>query len=60
MMAEQDKQFMQAAIDMALEGMRKNEGGPFGAVIVKDGKIIGDAKTWKKKVKDKDDKKVQS
>lgn len=36
-----DKQFMQRAIDLALEGMRNNEGGPFGAVVVKNGKIIG-------------------
>lgn len=30
---------MQKAIDLALENI-KNEGGPFGAVIVKDGEII--------------------
>jgi tRNA(Arg) A34 adenosine deaminase TadA len=40
-MAEQHKKFIQAAIDLARNGMHKNEGGPFGAVIVKDGKIIG-------------------
>ncbi len=34
-------EFMQAAIDLALEGMRAGKGGPFGAVVVKDGKIIG-------------------
>ena len=33
--------FMQLAIDLAMEGMKANEGGPFGAVVVKDGKIIG-------------------
>ena len=32
---------MQAAIDLALEGMRAGKGGPFGAVVVKDGEIIG-------------------
>jgi guanine deaminase len=32
--------FMQAAIDEAREGMEHNHGGPFGAIIVKDGKII--------------------
>jgi guanine deaminase len=37
---EEDK-FMQEAIDLALKGMRNNEGGPFGAVVVKDGVIIG-------------------
>ncbi|MGR7812114.1 nucleoside deaminase [Lacinutrix undariae] len=41
-MTEQDKQFMQRAIDMAAKGMNANAGGPFGAVIVKDGKIIAE------------------
>jgi guanine deaminase len=36
-----DAQFMQVAVDLALQGMRRNEGGPFGAVVVKDGAIIG-------------------
>jgi len=36
-----DTQFMQMAIELALRGMRNNEGGPFGAVIVKDNAIIG-------------------
>lgn len=31
---------MQIAIEEAFEGMRKNDGGPFGAVIVRNGKII--------------------
>ncbi|MBF0494494.1 MAG: nucleoside deaminase [Candidatus Omnitrophica bacterium] len=35
------EKYMQAAIDEAYRGIRKGEGGPFGAVIVKDGKIIG-------------------
>lgn len=33
--------FMQIAIDEAREGISHDDGGPFGAVIVKDGKIIG-------------------
>lgn len=33
--------FMQVAIEEAREGIRNGHGGPFGAVIVKDGKIIG-------------------
>ncbi|WP_406661920.1 nucleoside deaminase [Methanolobus sp. ZRKC3] len=33
-------QFMQIAIGEAREGMNSNHGGPFGAVIVKDGNII--------------------
>ena len=35
------KDFMQKAIDLALENI-KNGGGPFGAVIVKNGKIVGE------------------
>ena len=34
-------EFMQTALDEAYEGIRKGHGGPFGAVIVKDGRIIG-------------------
>lgn len=41
-MTEEDKSFMQRAIDLALEGMNSNAGGPFGAVIVKDGRIVGE------------------
>lgn len=33
--------FMQKAIELSFEGMNANEGGPFGAIIVKDGVIIG-------------------
>ena len=32
--------FMKMAKDVALEGIEKREGGPFGAVIVKDDEII--------------------
>lgn len=35
--------FMELAVKEAREGMQNNEGGPFGAVIVKDGKIISKA-----------------
>jgi guanine deaminase len=35
--------FMQTAADEARHGMDHNHGGPFGAVIVKDGKIISKA-----------------
>lgn len=40
-MTEQDKQFMQAAIQLAEKGVATNSGGPFGAVVVKNGEIIG-------------------
>ena len=33
--------FMREAIRLSLEGMRKNAGGPFGAVIVRDNQILG-------------------
>ncbi len=32
--------YMQQAINEAFKGMRADDGGPFGAVIVKDGEII--------------------
>ena len=35
--------FMKVAIQEAAKGIKNNEGGPFGAVIVKDGKIIARA-----------------
>ncbi len=34
--------FMQMAIDLAYQGMAGKHGGPFGAVIVKDGVVIGE------------------
>jgi len=36
------KEFMKRAIELSREHMQKNHGGPFGAVIVKDGKIISE------------------
>ena len=36
-----EQRFMQAAIDIGLKGMRNNEGGPFGCVIVKNNEIVG-------------------
>jgi guanine deaminase len=35
--------FMQLAIEEAKEGIRNKHGGPFGAVIVKDGEVIASA-----------------
>jgi tRNA(Arg) A34 adenosine deaminase TadA len=34
-------EFMRAAIRLSLEKMRRNDGGPFGAVVVRRGKIVG-------------------
>jgi len=39
-MQERNK-FMQEAINLAKENLKLKNGGPFGAVVVKDGKIIG-------------------
>lgn len=40
-MTERQRQFMEAAIELARKGMNSNTGGPFGCVIVKDDLIIG-------------------
>lgn len=32
---------MRIAVEMSRKGMNANEGGPFGAIVVKDGTIIG-------------------
>lgn len=34
--------FMRRAIELSREHMNANKGGPFGAVVVKDGEIVGD------------------
>jgi len=44
--------FMHQAIKDALNGVQKNHGGPFGAVIVKDGKIISKAHNMVLKLND--------
>ncbi len=36
-----ENEYMQLAIEEAREGIYNNHGGPFGCVIVKDGKIVG-------------------
>ena len=36
-----DVYFIKMAVDLARQGIAQNEGGPFGCVIVKDGKVIG-------------------
>ncbi|MEO5583131.1 MAG: nucleoside deaminase, partial [Saprospiraceae bacterium] len=35
-----DEYFLNLAISQAIEGVKKKEGGPFGAVIVRDNDII--------------------
>lgn len=41
-MNKADGNFMRAAIRLAEKGMQMNAGGPFGAVVVKDGEIIAE------------------
>jgi guanine deaminase len=36
--------FMKKAITIATENVEKNSGGPFGAIVVKDGKIISEGR----------------
>lgn len=36
------EQFLRHAIDLAYQNVQRKKGGPFGAVIVKDGKIIAE------------------
>ena len=43
-MTDQDLEFMRQAIRLAAQGMDAGEGGPFGAVIVRAGEVIG--KGW--------------
>jgi guanine deaminase len=44
--------FMRRAITLSREHMRAGDGGPFGAVIVKDGVIVGEG--WNRVVADND------
>jgi len=38
---EKDETFMDEAINLAIEGVTGGKGGPFGAIVVKDGVVIG-------------------
>ena len=39
-MANQHEIFLKQAIDLAVENVRSGAGGPFGALVVKDGEVI--------------------
>lgn len=41
-MSGEDHEFMRRAITLARDGMNANNGGPFGCIVVKDGKIVGE------------------
>ena len=41
-MTGKDEKFMRRAIALAQNGIDQNVGGPFGAIVVKDGEIIGE------------------
>ena len=40
-MSNYNEQFMSEAIRLAVENVKSGKGGPFGAVVVKDGMVIG-------------------
>jgi tRNA(Arg) A34 adenosine deaminase TadA len=40
-MNDRQMYFMKMAIALSLEGMESGKGGPFGCIIVKDGKVLG-------------------
>lgn len=42
MITETDREFIKRAIELSKKGMDNNAGGPFGAIVVKDGKIISE------------------
>lgn len=41
-MSDSHEFFMKRAIEMAAKGMNSNAGGPFGAVVVKNGEIVAE------------------
>lgn len=42
MLSQQENEFLERAIQLAREGMTGGHGGPFGCVIVKENRIIGE------------------
>ena len=38
-----DNRFMARAIQLSIENVQSGQGGPFGAVVVKDDAVIGEA-----------------
>src|SRR4029079_8575404 len=42
MLTNAEKQFLEKAIELSRKGMQGGAGGPFGCIVVKDGKVIGE------------------
>lgn len=42
MATDDDRRFLARAVELSRQGMNSGTGGPFGAVVVKDGVIIGE------------------
>lgn len=51
-MNDKDLSYLRKAIQLAEEGMRSGDGGPFGAVVVQDDRIVGTG--WNKVLKTND------
>jgi tRNA(Arg) A34 adenosine deaminase TadA len=49
---EQTEKFMRRAIELGRKGMEAGDGGPFGALIVKNGEVIGEG--WNRVVSSND------
>ena len=47
-----EDRFMREAVTAAAEGVARGDGGPFGAVIVRDGRIL--ARAWNRVIRDQD------
>ena len=47
-----EHEFMREAVSAAAEGVSRREGGPFGAVVVRDGRVV--ARAWNRVVLDQD------
>ncbi|WMJ73894.1 nucleoside deaminase [Cytophagaceae bacterium ABcell3] len=41
MLKEEKEKWLKEAIKLSVQGVKKHKGGPFGAVVVKNGQIIG-------------------
>ena len=46
MITDREKKFLERAIELSRRGMKDGDGGPFGCIIVKDDKIVGEG--WNK------------